>query len=245
VLDRKAAALAQLMTLGMQFPQLRPRTEPFARWAERVAANDLAAPPLDEGFSLLDSSELARIEGEHAKQHPSAWRSLVDDLGDDETARQALVRGAVVAGVWERRPLEDEAVGVLEDWPEEDAAEALALVLDPTDLWSVAESDAAESVLAELDDKLDDDAYESAWEAVVAQQAQALATAWHDARLRELVGRWRSRLPLDDFPVATSSLAAACEAFERDSSVRTRLAGLLLSDSLGRLRLQLGLPVAA
>jgi hypothetical protein len=124
--------------------------------------------------------------------------------------------------------------------PDEDPSEALAVVLDAGDLWSVHESVIAEVALSELDEGLDDQAYELAWDAALAERAPGLWTEWHEARLAELVARLRSLLPLEDFPAATVTLAAACEAFERDAVVRRRVATVLLEDSFSRTRLGLG-----
>jgi SEC-C motif len=232
---RKAAALGELMTLPVLFPRLRPRGEAFAAWADRVATTQLEAPPLDEGLRLIDAVEGERIGREHAQEHPRVWRSLVDELGDEELARAAVVRGAIAAGVWERRALGASALELLEESLDEGAAEALALVLDPNDLWSAFESSVADAALLELDDELEDETYEVIWNATVIEQARRLREPWHDARLAELVGRVRSRLPLHGDADASATLARACEDFERDAGVRARLAELLLIDSLGRL----------
>jgi hypothetical protein len=240
-LERKAGALEELITLAQLFPRLRPRGEAFGAWAERVAAFELGEPPLDEGVALLEPGELGRIERGHADEFPDVWRSLVDDVGDEERAREAVVYGAVAAGVWERRPLDAMALRWLDEAPDEDPSEALALVLDAGDLWSVHESVIAEAALSELDDGLDDEAYELAWDAALAERAPRLWTEWHEARLAELVARLRSLLPLEDLLAATVTLTAACEAFERDAVVRRRVADMLLEDSFSRSRLVLGL----
>jgi hypothetical protein len=240
-LERKAGALEELITLAQLFPRLRPRGEAFGAWAERVAAFELGEPPLDEGVALLEPGELGRIERAHGEEFPDVWRSLVDDVGDEERAREAVVYGAVAAGVWERRPLDAMALRWLGEVPDEDPSEALALVLDAGDLWSVHESVIAEAALAELDVELDDEAYELAWHAALAERAPGLWTEWHEARLAELVARLRSLLPVEDLPAATVTLAAACKAFERDAVVRRRVADMLLEDSFGRTRLALAL----
>lgn len=239
VLERKTSALGKLMTLPVLFPHLRPGGEAFAAWAERVATTQLAEPPLDDAVALLEPGERERIEREHAQEHPHAWRSLVEDLGDKGLARKAVVRGAIAAGVWERRALDAEALELLEESPspDGDAAEALALVLDAGDLWSVFESGVADDALVELDDDLEDEPYELIWNATVADQARQLCGKWHHARLAELVARLRAHLPLADLPRATATLERACEAFEHDAGVRERLAAELLADSLCRLAL--------
>jgi hypothetical protein len=239
-LERKAGALEELITLAQLFPRLRPRGKAFGAWAERVAAFELSGPPLDKGVALLEPGELGRIEAAHAEEFPDVWRSLIDDVGDEELARAAVVRGAVAAGVWERRPPDAMALRWLGS-PDEDPSEVLALVLDAGDLWSVHESVIAEAALAELDEGLDDEAYELAWDAALAERAPGLWTGWHEARLAELVARVLSLLPLEDLPAATVTLAAAFEAFERDAVVRRRVANMLLEDSFSRSRLTLAL----
>jgi hypothetical protein len=236
-MERKTSALGELMTLPVLFPQLRPRGEAFAAWAERIATTQLEEPPLDDGLALLEPRELKRIERGHAQEHPSVWRSLVDELGNEGLAQKAVVRGAIAAGIWERRAPDAEALALLEQSPELDAAEALALVLDSSNLWSVLESSVVDDALAELDDDLDDEPYDLIWNATVADQAGRLCGPWHEARLAELVVRVRSRFPLDDFPQATATLARACDEFEHDAGVRKRLAAGLLADSVCRLTL--------
>jgi len=235
-LERQASALEELAALPFLFPRLRPRGDAFAAWAERVATAELGAPRFDEGLALVEAAERERI-GRDAEEHPQVWQSLVADLADEDLARKIVVSGAVVAGVWERRTRDSLALALLEDSPDEDAAEALALVLDAGDLWNVFESASADAGLAELDDDLDDEAYDLMWNATIVEEARRLLGTWHDARLAELVARVRSRLPLEGFATASAILARACDEFEREPRVRERLAALLLADSVGRLAL--------
>jgi SEC-C motif len=233
--ERAACALGELMTLSVLFPRLRPRGEEFAAWADRVASTQLEEPPLDAALALLDEAERERIESEHAKEYPEFWRSMVDELGNEELARKALVRGAIAAGVWERRPLDPMRLALLDQSSDEEAAEGLALVLDAGDLWSVHESSIADEALVGLDDELTDDAYDLVWKATVAEHARRFCGTWHRARLAELVARVHSRLPLNRFPRATAALEGACDEFERDAALRERLAAMLLADSVCRL----------
>ncbi len=183
-LERQASALEELAALPFLFPRLRPRGDAFAAWAERVATAELGAPRFDEGLALVEAAERERI-GRDAEEHPQVWQSLVADLADEDLARKIVVSGAVVAGVWERRTRDSLALALLEDSPDEDAAEALALVLDAGDLWNVFESASADAALAELDDALDDEAYELMWNATIVEQARRLGGTWHEARLTE------------------------------------------------------------
>ena len=163
------------------------------------------------------------------------WRSLVEDVGDERLAREMVVSGAIAAGIWERRGLDEFTLAALEQRPEDDPVEALTLVLDPGDLWSVFESAATYETLAELDDDLADEAYELVWEATIAEHARRPREPWHERRLAELVARLRTHLPLANRPQASACLAHACDEFERSADVRERLAALLLEDSFDRL----------
>jgi SEC-C motif len=243
--DTQASALVELMSLPALFPQLRPRGEAFASWAERVAAEQLDSPS-EEGLALLEPAERERIERGHAQEHPQVWRSLVEELGSEELARTAVVRGAVAAGVWERgRPLNPWSLALLEESSREDAADSLSFVLDARDLWSAFESGIVDDVLAELDDGLDDEAYDLVWNATVAEYARRFRGNWHDDRLAELVARVRSRLPLQGYTRACTALALACEGFKRDGDVRDRLPALLLAESVCRVSAPLAPPLAA
>jgi hypothetical protein len=234
------------MELPLHFPRLRPAGEPFAAWADEVAARGLGDPPVAEGIARIDAEERAGIEGAHAKEFPDVWQSFCADLGgDEEMARRAVLAGAVAAAVKERQPPDPDRLALLEDSGDlcRDAGETLAFLLEAGDLWSIAESAQVEERLRAIPDDLDDDAYEPEWYGVVAREAERLMTPWHEERLALLVRRLRAQLPLAGFPAASTALEEACAAFERDAGLRRRLAELLVIDAFSRLPLDL--PLAA
>jgi hypothetical protein len=117
-----------------------------------------------------------------------------------------------------------------------DQGEALALALEGTDLWSVAEAVAVDDALASApEERLDP----PGWIGLLESEVARLATPVHERRLASLVGRVRAQLPDPEFPHASESLAGACKAFDRDPGFRTRVAALLLADALGALRAEL------
>jgi hypothetical protein len=172
---------------------------------------------------------------EYARHSPDGWRSLCDDIGDEDEAICALLVGAVSASVAERRWLSTEMLLLLEENPPVDPAETLAVVLDPCDLWSLFESYGTYEALADLDVSLDEDDYASLGTATLAAEVERLTTDWHRERLAELVRRVRDQLPLETHAAASAMLAGACEAFEADERLRMRLASMLLDDSIDRI----------
>jgi hypothetical protein len=245
-LARRVAVVAEVAALALNFPRLRAGGAGFSAWADSVAAGELDDTAIEDGLRLLEPEERARIESAHAEEFPTVWRSLCADLGgDEELARHAVVAGAVLAAVRERQPPDPRVLTLLEESDDlgHDACETLAFALEPGDLWSVYETLQLEEALLEIPEELDDDAYEVVWDSVMRAQAARLRTRWHDHRLKLLVSRLRAQLPLAEHPQASSALMAACEAFERDLSVRRRLATLLLADSLAVMHTDL--PLAA
>lgn len=241
--ERTLAVLEEIADLPRLFPRLRPVGSDFDGWADAVAAHWFEEAQIEDGIALLSRGERERIEKRCEQELPVVWRYLYAEAGDVELARGALVSGAVVAAIVERGPLDFEAVEVLEyatDRDRSDYANTLATALVAGDLWSVDESRQADEAAQTLPAALDDDALKPMFEALMAAQAARLAGDWHGDRLAVLVRRLRSKLPLDDAPVASVQLEAACDAFERKPEIRTRLAAYLLGDSLTWERVELG-----
>ncbi|MGH3104082.1 MAG: SEC-C metal-binding domain-containing protein [Gaiellaceae bacterium] len=237
-IERAAGALEEAVTLAAHFPRLRAGGEAFSAWAEGAAALEPIDELLEGSLGLLEPAERARIVRDYAAASADAWRSLCEDAGGEELAANVLVAGAVAAAVAERRPPDEETLELIETVDlEDDPCEALALGLEAGDLWSIVESYEADEAVGRLENELDDAAYELLWNATLESEAARLGGEWHRERLAALVERLRSRLPFEDFPAASTALAAACEAFARDEDVRRRLAASLLADSLGRIRL--------
>jgi hypothetical protein len=214
---------------------LRPAGSALDAWVDRVAAGELAEPELDDALTLIDGGERRRIERRLRTECPAAWAVLAGDLGDDELAAEALLAGGVAAALRERRPPDAEALELIEERDDVrgDTCESLAFALAAADLWSIAEAFEADGRLAGIPDDLDDDTYELRWNAELAAAAADLETRWHRARLAQLVGRLRDRLPPAGHPAASAVLTEACDQFARDQVFRRRLATLLLSDMLG------------
>lgn len=231
---RQAEALLAAAALPTVFPLLRPDCKKFDVWAERVLARGISPddpPPrlLEGGVAALSRGERERIVRWPGENAPRAWAELRGLLLEERLA-EALVAGAVMAGLNERRGIDPLALDALEYGEEavEDPG-ALAVAIEPSDLWSPAEAEVAGAALdAVPEDELDDER----WDAVVASEAELLATGRHRSRLVRLVGYVRRALPDPDYPRASVALAGACDAFQRDRAVRRRLAALLLTDAL-------------
>jgi len=249
-----ASVLQELLALPAGFPALRPCSGGFERWARDHADCAPARELIEEGGTHMGPRERRRIAAAAATECPIVWESLRADIRDDEIAGRMLLVGAVLSGLAQQVPLDDEVLQLLEARPEllEDHAEALALALDAGDLWSVLESAAADAALAaidevelvaRLDESLDDDGYgaqferlyEERWTAVLVAEARRLARKDHRRRLDRMVERLREQLPCPGSPRASAGLEAACSAFARDRGLRDRVAWMLLGDSLGRL----------
>lgn len=228
---RAAEAAAELLELASLFPHYRPASVEFDDWA-RTAPEDFSPEALDEGLARLNASERERIVGGFQREHPGPWAGVVSDFGDEELAVEIVLAGAVVVGVSERRlPIDVEALDVLEHDAEAraDPVEALALVLDCHDLWSVIESGKAVEAV-------DGAGYEAA-DLAFAAEAERLTTAWHHERVGVLVGRLRARLPLPEYPLASEALVRACENLDSDGALARKLLTELLLDSLPRVLL--------
>src|SRR5262245_40456299 len=213
-------AMQDLFGLASNFPRQRPASATFDAWAER-APDELTHQVLEEGLNELGAEERARIPAEFAEAHPRMWEAILDEARDYDDAIFAVLVGAVAAGLEERRRrLVPTALEVLEDLDEvdRDAVLSLALVLAPTDLWSVVELDAAEA------------AVEAGAKPAVA--AERIWSEWHEERLQTLVGRVREQLPVAGLPVGSSVVAAACSAFEDDDALPARLRTALLVAAL-------------
>jgi hypothetical protein len=237
-LVRRVDALEELVGLGSMFPLLRPDCPELDAWLDVRQDSDVTRALIEEAGALVPEAERQRIARTHAEEFPGVWRSLVDDLGDEAEAEQAVVIGAIVAVLGETRTVDQMILELIEADKEvaADPAEALALALEATDLWSIAEATALDDALTEIPDFLDDNAYELLWTAAIRSEAARLWSPRHERRLIRLVERLRAELPIAGSPNASAVLAKACSVFERDEVVRMKVAALLLADSLGPLQ---------
>src|SRR5438132_861836 len=184
-----AEAAGDLLALATHFPRYRPVGAAFDAWAEHAPAEP-TSEAVKAGLATLDAAERRRIVDGFARDQPELWQSALADFGNDALAVELVLDGAVTAGVVERRRPLHSVLDLFEFEPElgDDAALALALALDPGDLWSVCETVIAGE---ELDDVPDDDVV---FEAAAADEAARIATPRHADPLDALVERMLARL---------------------------------------------------
>jgi hypothetical protein len=228
-------AFEALFVLPVSFPLLRPDSDDFEEWLTAQRAESPTRALVEDAVQRLPLPERARISRSYARWFPQAWGSLVACVRDEAAAETAVLIGAVAAALAEERLPDEFVLELLEDDPEPaEPVEALALSLEASDLWSVAEAIAADRVVAAIPDD-DEDEYERRWDADLQREAARLLTRRHRRRLWLLVRRLHRELPIAGFPRASDAIAGACAAFERDRRVRARLAATLLGDTLGPL----------
>jgi hypothetical protein len=220
------------------FPVLRPDCPDFDEWVGARRESEVTRASIEEAGALLPAGERERIVRAHAQDFPGVWRSLVDDLGDEHEAEEAVFIGALVAALEEVRAVDPSVLEPIEenDVIAGDPVAALAIALVAADLWSIAETTAADEALAEIPDFLDDNAYEILWIAAIEAEAARLWSRRHERRLARLVERLKAQLPIAGRAKASAVLADGCASFERDEEVRLRLAAMLLAESLDPLQ---------
>ena len=229
-LERRADALEVLAGLGSFFPLMRPCGGELETWLAEHATPAADEETLDNGISRLTDDDRRAIIDAHALPYPDVWRGLVGDVGGSETAERVAIAGAVAAALSESRaPSAQYLVWVA---GESEAAEALAFALDPTNLWSIAETTLLDEALAAIDDGLDDDPYEILCEAALEHAAREFWSDAHARRLDLLVQRLRASLPTLKPDRSVQVLGDACVAFDEDEDVCRRVGTLLLWDSL-------------
>lgn len=232
-LARRAEATAELFGLAEVFPLLRPSDVALETWAETLDCAEVTRGVLEACTERTGGRECARIAGWVGEHHPDIWARRVADFGDANEAKTVVVAGSMARFLDEERSLEPERLDHLDDCPDcsADHAVALASVLEPCDLWSLTETATLDAVLSAAGEELDESRFEAAVEATAAE----LWTDEHEPRLVLLVERVRRRLPQPEWPLASEVLAAACARFERDDTLRARVASLMLADTLGAL----------
>jgi SEC-C motif len=232
-LERRADATAELFGLAAVFPLLRPSDVALETWADTLDGEEVTREVLDACVVRAGERECERIAGWVAKHHPDIWAQRVDDFGDANEAETVVVAGSMAQFLHEERSLEPEQLDHLHECPDcsADYAVALASVLQPCDLWSVADAATLDAVPSAAGEELD----EAGFEAVVDATAAELWTDEHEPRLALLVQRVRRCLPESEWPQASEVLAAACARFERDEALRRRVVSLMLAETLGPL----------
>lgn len=218
--------LEELLALGALCPRLRPRDPELERWLDEQPPGELTRELLEEALGRISGDERNAMVRRYADEQPEAWRGIVGELGDAETAAKLLGIGAVAAALREERRLHANQLELIEDVRElrEDALEVLALVVEPCDLWSLLEAVETAAALAGVPSTRRGEA--------VAAEASSRWTDDHRARLDLLIERVLRQLPVDGRPLASAALAAAREAYAHDRRVRDTLPALLLEDAL-------------
>jgi len=229
---RALEALREAVELALHFPLLRPEPWRFDAWVDAVGPVErVTGELLNEGLALLDEDELERIAHGHASEHPQAWAGICRWIGDETVAEEAVLAGAVAAALQEQRVLDPDRLSLVEGsaaWAAPD--EALAVVLEATDLWSLVECCALEEAIGH-----DPGASGERWPELCRLQARRLLTPRHERRVGRLLGRIRAQLPVAGYPQASRLLARACREVEQDAELRASVAAILLGDALAEL----------
>jgi hypothetical protein len=229
--SERRRVLQEIADLPALFPLLQPDSDAFERWAAGVAPVRRPREELiDEGLALLDEEELDRITRAYADEFPREWGRLCEQAGSEALAEEAVLAGSVAVALRVPRQLDPDCLGLLEESAElrADAAETLALVLDPADLWSVLDAFAADRALAAIPPQSMDAERRFA---VARAEAKRRWTLLRERRLSRLVRRVERQLPLGAFGRASEALSRACEAFDGDAELRLTVAALLLADA--------------
>ncbi|MDP9285536.1 MAG: hypothetical protein M3P41_11395, partial [Actinomycetota bacterium] len=135
---------------------------------------------MEGGVGSLSEPERKRISRSSARWFPQVWASLVAGVRDEVAAETVVLVGAVAAALAEERLPDTFVLWLFEnDREPADPTEALALCLEATDLWSVAEALAADRAVAAIPDDLDEDEHARRWDAVLEREAANLFDAMH------------------------------------------------------------------
>jgi len=195
--------LDELLGLGALFPRLHPRDPELERWLDDQRRGEPTRELLEEALARISDDERDAMARRYAGECPEAWRGIVDELGDAETAARLLGIGAVGAALREDRWLRPNDLELIEDVRElrEDPLEVLALVVEPFDLWSLVEAVETAEALGDTPPTRRGDA--------VAAEASSRWTDDHRGRLDLLVERVR-RQPPGRRPAARERGARGC-----------------------------------
>jgi hypothetical protein len=217
----RAAALEEVLALPSVSPLLRPCEGAFEAWLDGLDEPEITRQLIEDGGSRLSPGERDRIVQACAAEYGDRWREVAEQVGVEDATTTLLV-GAITAALHEVRTLPPDALDHLEvcDVCRGEAAHALALMIDPCDLWSVSEA----AFVADA----------GGW---VERARAELWTDAHERRLELLVDRLRRLLPMASHARASAALERAFAEFEREAGVRVRLAALLLADAVEILEL--------
>jgi hypothetical protein len=140
----------------------------------------------------------------------------VEELGDEERAEALLLRGAVAAGLRERRPPDPELFALLDRASEAagNPITLLALLLNPFDIWGVDQ-------LAQLGDvggrRRAEEGVDAVWDDEL-----------RDRLLRKVAGL-AGHVPLGRGAALDTAVLEACELIRDEDEAQRELAALVLS----------------
>jgi hypothetical protein len=215
-LARRLEAEMDVEALPALVPGLRPHDAGFDAWAAGIEEppEELWNATLEAGVAAIGAVERARILATAADGAP--WRDVVEELGDEERAEALLLRGAVAAGLRERRPPGPELFALLDRVPQAlgNPIALVAVLLNPFDVWGVDQ-------LAELDQIGD------------RQLAENGVDALWDGELRARLLRkvdWLARhVPLGRGGGLDAAVLEACELIRDQDEAQRELAALVLA----------------
>jgi hypothetical protein len=223
-------ALGELHDISALFPTVRPRDDVISGFAEGVAAQLEGPDPrvpvehVEAGLALLDTRERRRIVAAWARRYPDRWVSVCAAVGDVALAERTLVASAVRGAISERRAYPLDAFADLDDGAlSESPCAALALVLPPPLVWerddAILVREAVQAGVTELARRYD------AAEAAASRRVRRV----HVSRVRVHAARLASRLPVDRYPCAASTLANGCGEVARHEEFARAVAAALLA----------------
>jgi hypothetical protein len=198
--------LGEAHDVAFLFPFMRPKDALIDEFAWRLVAEmgsdtrDLSGAEAAAGVALLPHDERGRIIRMFSGRYPATWTSLCKKAGDVAALETAFAASAVRAAVIDRFPPDPELLERLEEEEFNSPLTAVALVLEPDQVWL----------------------YEEA--AFVAFPAPTRA---HLSRTRAQARRLAGWLPLEEFPRSSTMLREGCDLV-RDDDGAARVASLLL-----------------
>jgi hypothetical protein len=166
---------------------------------------------LEAGLKGLDPSERKRIVDGWSIPRRNRWPSLITDESCDVRIGDTVVTGAVRVALldWVSLSGNDLAVyetGIFREAP----AKALALLVRPPTIWSIGEALIADLIFPR------GPRFEPARFDALERHAFGYLRSGHLARLRRAAARVEMQLPVERFPVASSTVAAGCAVVARD-----------------------------
>ena len=233
---RRLLALARIHDAGFLLPFLRPEDEVVLAFADR-AANGLAqraaipASVVAQGAELLPATERVRLVRSFVRRHRRRWAAVVEAVGEVGPAERALVLSAVRAAIAERCLPPRAVLKAVERNRQalDTAPKVLLFLLEPANIWSREDADAAIAAVGRLPANVD-------LMSAVSEVAAARLDAGHRRRVRVLASHLARHVPLPRLPRTSARLREACA----QAAVDDVLADDLARESLGVYAVRIG-----